>query len=234
MEGIWHVTFNADEVPADDQYSPIEVVATDIIGNVSRTKTDRVLIDTQAPNVASIREMDSLLSAADQLNSLMVKGSAETGSTVVLTVEGETTQARASTGRWIAQFTANQLASINAAAQNNGGASTLQVQVFDQLGNPSAVLNRSLLLDTVAPDAPSFDLPTGSFVNSSARVDGFTLSGQAEPLSKLELRWEAFTSVVDVDSNGLWSHHFRPEQIPADSPLSSLITSLRRCWQSLA
>ena len=130
IEGIWHVNFSEDEVPGDDQYSPIEVVATDLIGNVSRTRTDRVLIDTQVPEMASIREMDTLLSSADQLNSLMVKGAAEIGSTVVLTLEGETTEARSSTGRWTAQFTAEQLASINASAQSNAGFSTLQVQVL--------------------------------------------------------------------------------------------------------
>ena len=94
--------------------------------------------------------------------------------------------------------------------------------MFDQLGNPSAVLNRSLLLDTVAPEAPTFDRLSGSFVNASARVDGFTLSGQAEPLSNLQLSWEAFTTVVEVDSNGAWLYHFSPEQIPADSTLSNL------------
>ena len=220
--GLWQATFSSAEVPTDGASTQIEVVSTDVQGNISRIKSDYVLIDTQAPAAPVLRDLDTHLNAQDLLDTVLVKGSAEIGSSVMLQLLGETSTARASSGNWIAQFAPEQLDRIRAASAAGGGTGLLSVQVFDRLGNPSAVLTQAIAIDAVAPDAPSFNRTSGSYVTAADRLAGFTLTGQGEPGSQIELTWERVRRTVQVQPNGTWQASFSPAEVPADTNLSLL------------
>jgi len=222
VTGLWQVAFSAQEIPADGQATRIDVVATDALGNVSQVKSDTVLIDTQAPDAPVLGELDTRLNAQDLLDTLLVKGAAELGGSVVLRLLGETSVARASSGRWTAQFSPAQLARIRAAVPTAGGSATLTVQAFDSLGNGSGLLSQAIAIDALLPDSPTFTRAAGSFVSAVDRLAGFSLGGSAEPLSSVELTWGPTSRTVVADSTGAWSVRFVPAEIPADTAKSVL------------
>ena len=221
--GLWQTIFSSSDVPADGNATRLEAVATDAQGNVSRVKTDAVLVDTQAPAAPVINDWDRNLNAQELADTLLIKGTAELGASLVLHLMGESTTARASTGRWTAQFTPAQLERIRAASVLAGGQATLTAQAFDSLGNPSALFSQVITVDAVLPTVPTFKRASGSFLTAVDRRDGFTLEGTAEPRSTVELTWGTLRRSVIAAADGAWSVRFAPTEIPADTASSLLL-----------
>jgi VCBS repeat-containing protein len=221
--GLWQTIFNSSDVPADGNATRLEAVATDAQGNVSRVKTDAVLVDTQAPAAPVIDDWDQNLNAEELADTLLIKGTAELGASLVLRLMGESTTARASTGRWTAQFTPAQLERIRAAFDLAGGMATLTAQAFDSLGNPSALFSQVITVDAALPTVPTFKRASGSFLTAVDRRDGFTLEGTAEPLTTVELTWGTLRRSVIAAADGAWSVRFAPAEIPADTASSLLL-----------
>ena len=225
VKGLWQATFSTEEVPVDGANTRIEAIATDPQGNVSRIKTDFVLVDTQAPSTPVLKELDTRLNASDLLDTLLVKGSAEVGSNLVLTLLGESSTARAGSGSWTAQFTPQQLARIRTGAVAGGGIGTLSIQVFDPVGNGSELLSQSIEIDAAPPITPTFNLSSGSYVTSADRLGGFTFSGSSEVGSTIAITWETIIRTAVTDETGAWSIRFLPTEIPSDTP-SSLVMAV--------
>ena len=221
--GLWQSTFSSSEVPTDGNATRLEAVATDSQGNVSRVKTDAVLVDTQAPAAPVINDWDRNLNAQELADTLLIKGTAELGSSLVLRLMEETTTARASTGRWTAQFTPAQLERIRAGSVLAGGLATLTAQAFDNLGNASPLFSQVLTVDAVLPTVPTFKRASGSFLSAADRRDGFNLEGTAEPRSTVELTWGTLRRSVIAAADGAWALRFAPAEIPADTASSLLL-----------
>ena len=224
VEGMWSAFYEEAEIPADTLSSNIEVKATDPQGNQSRARINRVLIDTTPPEIPTITTIDRYINAEDQRDSLIIKGEADIGSTIELEINGQTTTARASSGRWIAQFTPDQLTIVNELAATNNGEASLKIRAFDRLGNSSQELIESIYIDSVAPTVPVFDDSIPAYVNNQNRVKGFSLSGLAEANSVVRLVWDRSSIVTEAGADGRWSATFRSDQIPVDS-ISSLISA---------
>ena len=221
-KGLWLINYSADEVPADGSKTRIEASATDSQGNLSRITSDFVLVDTIGPSIPILKVLDIRLNAADLLNTLIVKGSAEIGSSLVLNLLGEMSSARAGSGSWTAHFSPDQLDRIRSNAAAGNGPTVLTIQAFDSFGNGSVVFSQEINIDSVAPFAPVFNLPFGTYINAADRVSGFMLTGTSEVGSSIEIQWEQLTRTVITDKYGFWTISILPTEIPLDTTTSVL------------
>jgi len=221
-KGLWLINYSADEVPADGSNTRIEASATDSQGNLSRIKSDFVLVDTIGPSIPILKDLDIRLNAADLLNTLIVKGSAEIGSSLTLNLHGEVSSARAGSGSWIAQFSPDQLDRIRSNAAAGNGPTVLTIQAFDSFGNGSGLFTQEIEIDSVAPFAPVFNFPSGTYINAADRVSGFMLTGSSEVGSSIEIQWEQLTRTVITDQYGSWTIFISPTEIPSDTSTSVL------------
>ncbi|WP_131174589.1 DUF4347 domain-containing protein, partial [Phytopseudomonas dryadis] len=148
--------------------NPVSVTATDAAGNVSATASQTLLIDTTAPIAPAVTSPALTNSAAPLLS-----GTAETGSTVTISIGGATYTTVASSGAWSLDLaSATPVAGI--LALNANGANPVSVTATDAAGNVSATASQTLLIDTTAPTAPAVTSP--ALTNSTTPL----LSGTAE------------------------------------------------------
>src|SRR5690606_24475514 len=143
--------------------------------------------DETAPDAPTINAVagDNLVDANEAAAVVVVSGTAEAGSTVVVTwgdVVSETTAA--DDGSWSVTFDPGELPA--------DGPSTIKATATDAAGNTSAEATLDVTVDTVTPvvdttppDAPV--LNAVGTVNAAAVAAGVTVSGTAEPNSTVDV-----------------------------------------------
>ncbi|MHA7628950.1 Ig-like domain-containing protein [Corallococcus sp. M7] len=167
--------------------------ARDAAGNTSQTSAVRAFsVDSVAPAtpVVVTPANGALLNTATPV----ISGTAEPGSTVILSIDGTSFEVVADgTGNW--SFTPN-----TALAQ---GAHSVTAQAKDTAGNtsqPSAA--RAFSVDSVAPAVPVVVTPaSGAVVNTTTPV----ISGTAEAGSTVILSIDGTSFEVVADGSGNWS-----------------------------
>jgi hypothetical protein len=181
-----------------DGYHAVTATATDRAGNVGAESSKfELLIDTSAPAVASQIRLDlasdtgaSSSDGVTRFKSPTATGDAESGSTVELYVDG----VLAGIG------TANSPWSI-ATGDLTDGTHKLAARVIDPAGNLGELSSEvTIVVDTVAPTAPLFDLSAtsdtgvrGDQITSAARV---TLLGTSEAAAQIKLAGSSLSSLV--------------------------------------
>ncbi|UCJ17666.1 BapA prefix-like domain-containing protein [Pseudomonas sp. MM211] len=172
--GIWSFT-PTTAVPNGTQVS---VVSRDAAGNTSPSAS--TVIDSQVPDHPTVNPS----------NGLLLSGTAEIGSTVIITGAGV-----------IPSVTVNVDANGNwsfAPAQALANGSLVTIVARDALGNESAPA--SILIDSVAPSAP--------LINPS---NGQIISGTAEAGSTVNIRVNGSSiGTTEVDANGNWTFTATP------------------------
>ena len=209
INGDWSCTIN----PAlQDGPNTISATATDEAGNTSAPDSIDILVDTQAPTAPVI------LAPADGSdindNTPTVSGTAEPGSTVVVTGPlGETCTAVADVnGDWSCEI-APALAE---------GSNVLMATSTDAAGNTSSADTVTVTVDTAAPAAPVITEPTdGSITNDNTP----TVSGTAEAGATVVVtgpNGETCTAVADL--NGDWSCDIAPALTDGSNTLDAVTT----------
>lgn len=149
QNGTWSSTFLTSEIPAGTYDAPITASITDAAGN-HKLVTDSVHIDTQVDNFAFSTnpvEGDDIVSKAEAADGVVIRGTVEPGSFVVVTMGGVNKVTTAgSNGTWSVTFSAAQIASGEYDA-------TITAKATDIAGNTKSITD-TFIVDTVAPDAP--------------------------------------------------------------------------------
>ncbi|MEP4556763.1 Ig-like domain-containing protein, partial [Cobetia amphilecti] len=173
--------FSVELSPAQAAGTELTATATDAAGNVSEASTAVTVLqdaDTTAPNTPTIAsatdDVEAITGALEDGDSTndttpTLGGTAEVGSTVTVTLDGDVigTTTADSNGAW--SFTPN--------TQLDDGEHVFSVTAADEAGNVSAPSGEfTLSIDTEAPVAPA--------LNDS---DGTTASGTAEAGSDIEI-----------------------------------------------
>nr|WP_242544847.1 Ig-like domain-containing protein [Corallococcus sp. NCSPR001] len=167
--------------------------ARDAAGNTSQTSATRAFsVDSVAPDapVVVTPANGALLNTATPV----ISGTAEAGSTVILSVDGTAVEVVADgSGNW--SFTPG-----TALAQ---GAHSVTAQAKDTAGNTSqASAPRAFSVDSLAPAAPVVATPAeGALVNTATPV----ISGTAEAGSTVILSIDGTSFEVTADASGNWS-----------------------------
>ena len=109
-DGTWSVTFAASEISTGEYDTAISITTTDSRGN-SSTTTDTLVVDTVAPPVdLDVVEGDDIINAAEATDGVVLSGTGEAGSTIVVEFQGlsHTTMVGAD-GTWSASFDASAI-----------------------------------------------------------------------------------------------------------------------------
>jgi hypothetical protein len=104
-------------------------------------------------------------------------------------------------------------------------AGAIRVRQADAANNlsPAAAIAGALIVDTTNPAAPGIAAITGdNIVGESERSAGVTVSGTAEPGSRVTVTWGATSKEVDANNAGAWSASFVTAEIPAALGASSI------------
>lgn len=149
-DGSWTVTLPPGDIPAGESNGTLTISATDRFGNTG-SLTETLAIDTVVRSFALTGGPiggDGVLNAAEVAAGLPLRGTAEPGASVVVTLSsGATRTATAdSAGNWSLTFGAADLPTGERAV-------TATVTATDRAGN-TATLTENFRVDTVAPGSP--------------------------------------------------------------------------------
>lgn len=210
--GQWSTTYYSDEINNGTYNADITAQITDAAGN-TKLVTDVVKVDTQVDNLAFAGgdiSADGIISAADAAGSVVLTGTVEPGSSVVVTMGGASRSVTAgSNGQWSATFTDAMIA--------NGEYSDVAVTATatDPAGNVetiSTTVDIDTIVSTLTVDGP---VEGNDVVSAAEASDGITLNGMVEAGSTVMVTFEGTTRAATVAADGNWTVNFAAGEIPA-------------------
>ncbi|WP_297769624.1 Ig-like domain-containing protein [uncultured Roseovarius sp.] len=209
-DGQWQVVFNPADVQGGERETGVTITATDDFGN-SAEVVDAVAIDTVPHPVAIESDAvggDGVVNAAEEAGGVKISGSSTPGAPVKVTVAGQTQDVvTGEDGTWSVVLEPGSLP---------GGEADVDVtaSTVDAAGNPSRA-DETFRVDTEVRDFGMEGSPGGAdgVINAAEQPDGFTMTGQVEPGSSVQLSFG--DAVVDavVAEDGSWNASFAGEQI---------------------
>ncbi|WP_420861810.1 Ig-like domain-containing protein [Algirhabdus cladophorae] len=221
-DGSWSSLFGNSEIPGGTYDAAITASITDVNGN-SREVSDSVHIDTEVRDYAfsgSPIEGDNVVSAAEASNGVVVSGTVEVGSTVVVTMGANTVNAVVDgSGNWSATFSQSQVGFDEYTAAVKAVATDVNGNVAD--------ISTTVQVDTIVTNlaASSQAVEGDDVINAVEAADGFTLTGTVEAGSSVNVTFEGTTRAATVDSNGNWSVNYTASEIPPGSYTSTVMIS---------
>ncbi|MCP9817414.1 M10 family metallopeptidase C-terminal domain-containing protein [Synechococcus sp. GreenBA-s] len=227
--------------PSADEVLKYTVTATDPTGNKTTTSELSLAIkyvDITAPdapvisgvfNAAGTTDLGAVLNAAETKDGVVVKGTAEGGSTVTVnwgTSQSAPTKADATTGAWSVTFANSELPADSTNAP-------ITAIATDAAGNKSGIQSFNVAIDRVIVQ-PSLSPVSPDGIINAAEALNLVLSGTTEKGSSLKLSWNNVTytnngsgpnNLISVDENGVWSLVVPSGQVPTGTGTSNLTLS---------
>ncbi|MEZ5713935.1 MAG: Ig-like domain-containing protein [Paracoccaceae bacterium] len=208
-DGSWGVVFTPEELPGGEYETGVTVVTTDGYGN-STTVTDTVIIDTVV-NVgidAGQAGGDDLINGAEQAAGVTLTGTADEGSTVVVTLAGVShTVTAGADGTWSVDFASAEIPTGETEA-------TVTAVATDVHGNSTST-ETVIQIDTV--NTVTFDaagVEGDGMVNAAEHADGVTFSGTTQAGSTVVVTANGVSHTVTAGSDGTWSVDFASSELP--------------------
>ncbi len=213
-DGTWSVNFPASMVPADTDSAPITASITDPAGNY-REVSDTVAIDTVVePHEFSSApiEGDNVINGAEAADGVVLSGTVEAGSSVVVEFGGQAiTVLAGADGTWSASFPASAISGTEYTA-------TMTATATDPAGNVS-VITDTVQVDTIVNELTTTDPVAGdNVVDGAEAAAGVTLGGTVEAGSTVVVTFAhpggVITRDATVDANGNWSLTYAGGEVP--------------------
>jgi hypothetical protein len=208
-QGRWQVNFAASEVAAGTYTAPVKVTAEDAAGNQTTVNTS-IKIDTEARvAIAGPVEVDDTINAAEASDGVVLTGTTEPGSVVMVTFGSMTLAATVTaTGAWSVTFPAS-------AVEPGTYETVIVANAIDANGN-SATASKTVNVDTETfVTVRTANVEGDGTINFVERADGVTLTGTAEAGAKVEVTFAGVTRTVTAGANGQWSANYTAAQIPS-------------------
>jgi large repetitive protein len=216
------------------------VTATDPTGNTTTTSPLSLTIkyvDITAPdapvisgvfNAAGTTDLGSVLNGAETTGSVVVKGTAELGSTVTVNWGSNPikTAVAGTGGAWSMTFLSTE---IPADAAN----APITAIATDAAGNKSGIQTFNVAIDRVIAQ-PSLSPVSPDGIINAAEAQNLVLSGTTETGSSLTLSWNGVTytnngsgpnNLISVDEDGVWSLAVPEANVPTGTGTSNLTLS---------
>ena len=217
--GVWQAFFAANDITPGTYEAQITATTTDAAGNTA-TATDTVQVDTQVDNLAITANGgggDSIVSGAEQASGVVLTGTTEPGSTVMVTLGSATMAAIVdASGNWTAPFAASQVP-VGEYLTN------ITVTATDQAGNVATVSD-TVEVDTLVSQLTIQDQVTADDIVSGAEArDGISLGGQVEAGSNVMVDFNGTVLAAVVDAAGNWSLDIPPSAIPAGTYVAEVV-----------
>ncbi len=214
--GTWSVVYSASEIPPGTYDAPIRVTSVDTAGNTASVNAS-IRIDTESSvSINAPVEGDNVINASERSDGVVLTGTTEPGSTVIVTFGSATLAATvAPNGTWTATFPASAVApgtytttAIANAVDANGNSSSATITV--QVDTETSV---SVNTANVEGDGT---------INFVERENGVTLTGQAEAGASVVVQFGAANRTVMADEDGNWSADFGKADIPTGETTASV------------
>lgn len=209
--GGWTTIFTPSQIPSDGDYA-ITAQSTDAAGNQSTTISRAVRVDATppAPPVISSVASDNLVSQAEKLAGVTVRGTAEPNANIEVTwgAIARTIRANAS-GNWSTTFTSAQVP--------NDGATTITAVATDPSGNVSQQGSRPVTIDTSNLPPTIIAIGSGTVINATQKTAGVVVNGASEASATVTVSFGGATRTVIATSAGLWQAIFSGSDIPEAS-----------------
>nr|WP_277619655.1 Ig-like domain-containing protein [Winslowiella iniecta] len=205
-DGNWTVTVPSAALQnLPDGSSNVVVTVSDIAGNSSNLITP-VTIDTTPPDIMiNPISGDGLINASEQNQPLTVSGTAEAGSTVIITLNGVDYPATvAANGSWSATLPATALQALG------DGVYDISVTATDANGNSDTALS-PFTLDTSAPAFTLGTLAGDGILNASEQQQPLAINGSGTAGDSVSVTLNGTVYSTIVGPNGQWS-----VSVPAD------------------
>ncbi len=229
--GAWSVVFGTADLPQSQGASVVSTSLTDAAGNVSRTTSQVVVIDTTGP-LAPVVSNGALTNLALPTFTGTAEANTKVRVSVDLAGDGsidavyETTAS--ATGAWSvntqapAPGTTLVSGSMGTGLTDKVGVTlvqnTLSVVAVDAAGNSSAATSATIALDSTAPGAPVINAVAGDDIVNIAERGTVTITGTVPAESSgqpVTVTWGATTRIVTATGT-TWSAAFTIGEIPAD------------------
>lgn len=221
-DGTWSSNFAASGIATGTYDSVATATATDAAGNTATT-THNVHVDTEVvPFTRSglLEGADNVVNAAEASNGMVVSGTVEAGSTVMVQfADGSLHSATvAANGTWSLVIPASEI-------PPGENSVTLTSHATDIYGNTTTI-TETVAVDTVVRNLAFTGGAIGGdgVMNAGETAGGLVLNGTVEPNSTLTITLASgATTIVTADASGNWTASFAASQLPQGTG-DSLVT----------
>ena len=218
--GTWSYALSASDASALGSNGAKILVATAVLGQgQSVTSSRAILLDTSGP-VATINMIsgNDVVNAAEKLAGVVISGTAEAKSSILLTWGGVAFSTQANlAGSWTL--------TVPSAQTPASGNTTVSVVATDVNNNAGQAITRNVSVDTVAPAAAQLSVvATDQVVDILEQAQGVTFAGTAEANAQVVVQWGGSSKTVNANGTGAWSALFEPANVPADGVRIATIT----------
>lgn len=214
--GNWSVNLLSSQVPEDGEYA-VAVTQSDAAGNSSSEVTRTVRVDAQPPAKPVILPVatDNIINAAEKLNGVSIRGTAEPNVSLELTWGTISRTIRvAANGTWSASFTGAQIPA--------DGTANISAIATDSSGNVSEPGIRTVTIDSLSQDLTIASVATDNVINAAEKAVNVTVTGQAEPGANIVVTLGGTTRNALANQNGTWVVNFTTAEIPADTDVTTV------------
>ncbi|MEO0865927.1 MAG: Ig-like domain-containing protein, partial [Pseudomonadota bacterium] len=217
--GVWQAFFGANEIPGGTYEAQITATTTDAAGNTN-TVQDTVQVDTRVDNLSLAADAvagDNVISGAEQAQGVVLTGTTEIGSTVMVSLGNHTVQAIVdANGNWSAPFAPTQI-------PVGEYTTPVSVTATDRAGNVATVSD-TVVVDTLVNQLNVQDQVTeDDIVSGSEAREGINLGGQVEIGSTVMVDFNGTVMAAVVDQVGNWSLEIPPSAIPGGTYTAEIV-----------
>ncbi|NBD29497.1 MAG: hypothetical protein GVY31_05600 [Alphaproteobacteria bacterium] len=210
-QGNWSVKYDAADVPADTDAALITASISDAAGNFKEV-SDTVAIDTVVEPFAFSSapvEGDGIVATPDAQDGIVLSGSVEPHSQVVVEFGGESHTVQAGgDGQWSATFSSSSV-------RQDEYAQAATATATDPAGNVREItmdVEVDTIVNTLTADGP---VEGDDVVNRQEASDGITLTGAVEAGSTVLVEFNGIARQATVTGDS-WSVDFTPDEVGAD------------------
>uniref|UniRef100_UPI002491A735 Ig-like domain-containing protein n=1 Tax=Litoreibacter halocynthiae TaxID=1242689 RepID=UPI002491A735 len=221
-DGNWSVNFGADQISTGEYTSTVTVTSTDAYGNMA-TATAEMVVDTFAEVAITGNNsgVDGIYNGAEVGNATVMNGTAQAGSSVVVTLTGQNgeilgtqTVTATSSGAWSAEFAGGTLpsgeydATVTAVATDTAGNSAASSSTFPV----DTITNVAITGNNAGADGTYNDVESATVA---------VLNGTAQPGAAVVVTLTGptgatlGTQTVTATSGGAWTVQYPSNSLPA-------------------
>ncbi len=217
-DGNWTATFDPTEIEGGEYEIDVTVTLTNEGGTA--TSSDVIVIDTftTVGFDASTVEGEGTVNFAEESDGVVLTGTTQAGSSVVVSFGGNDYNATVSGGTWSLDVPAGTFAQGEYDVD-------ITVTATDAYGNTASTTD-TLNIDTITHITMDTSAVGGDgTINMFEHDGGATVVGTAQAFASVEVTMNGHVNTVQADGDGIWSTTYTSAQVPTGT-LTQTVTAV--------